>query len=61
MTRSVDLAVDWDIVREEIAGRNAIRRRRPIVPGASLLDDKVLDATVEHSQVAFTIADQLEE
>ena len=28
---------------------------------ASLLDDKVLDASVEHSQVAFTIADQLEE
>jgi iron-sulfur cluster assembly protein len=28
---------------------------------ASLLDDKVLDASVEHNQVAFTIADQLEE
>ncbi|MGH3007486.1 MAG: hypothetical protein ACRDOS_16550 [Gaiellaceae bacterium] len=25
---------------------------------ASLLDDKVLDATVEQNQVAFTIADQ---
>jgi hypothetical protein len=25
---------------------------------ASLLDDKVLDATVEESKVAFTIADQ---
>ena len=30
-------------------------------PGAaSLLDDKILDASVEHNQVAFTIADQLE-
>jgi iron-sulfur cluster assembly protein len=28
---------------------------------ASLLDDKVLDASVEHNQVAFTIADQTEE
>jgi Fe-S cluster assembly iron-binding protein IscA len=28
---------------------------------ASLLDDKVLDASVEHNQVAFTIADQIEE
>jgi iron-sulfur cluster assembly protein len=28
---------------------------------ASLLDDKVLDATVEQDQVAFTIADQVEE
>ena len=28
---------------------------------ASLLDDKVLDASVEHNQVAFTIADQVEE
>jgi iron-sulfur cluster assembly protein len=28
---------------------------------ASLLDDKVLDATVEQNQVAFTIADQVEE
>ena len=28
---------------------------------ASLLDDKVLDASVEQSQVAFTIADQIEE
>jgi iron-sulfur cluster assembly protein len=28
---------------------------------ASLLDDKVLDASVEHDQVAFTIADQIEE
>jgi iron-sulfur cluster assembly protein len=27
---------------------------------ASLLDDKVLDATVEQNQVAFTIADQVE-
>ncbi len=26
---------------------------------ASLLDDKVLDASVEHNQVAFTIADQV--
>jgi iron-sulfur cluster assembly protein len=28
---------------------------------ASLLDDKVLDASVEHNRVAFTIADQVEE
>jgi hypothetical protein len=28
---------------------------------ASLLDDKVLDASVEQDQVAFTIADQTEE
>ena len=28
---------------------------------ASLLDDKVLDASVEQNQVAFTIADQTEE
>ena len=28
---------------------------------ASLLDDKVLDATVDQNQVAFTIADQIEE
>ena len=28
---------------------------------ASLLDDKVLDATVEQNQVAFTIADQVED
>jgi iron-sulfur cluster assembly protein len=28
---------------------------------ASLLEDKVLDASVERSQVAFTIADQIEE
>ena len=28
---------------------------------ASLLEDKVLDASVEQNQVAFTIADQIEE
>ena len=28
---------------------------------ASLLEDKVLDASVEQNQVAFTIADQVEE
>jgi iron-sulfur cluster assembly protein len=28
---------------------------------ASLLDDKILDASVEQNQVEFTIADQLEE
>jgi iron-sulfur cluster assembly protein len=28
---------------------------------ASLLDDKVLDASVEQNQVAFTIADRIEE
>jgi iron-sulfur cluster assembly protein len=28
---------------------------------ASLLDDKVLDASVEQNQVTFTIADQVEE
>jgi Fe-S cluster assembly iron-binding protein IscA len=28
---------------------------------AALLDDKVLDASVEQNQVAFTIADQIDE
>ncbi len=28
---------------------------------ASLLEDKVLDASIEQNQVAFTIADQIEE
>jgi iron-sulfur cluster assembly protein len=28
---------------------------------ASLLDDKVLDASIEQNQVAFTLADQIEE
>jgi iron-sulfur cluster assembly protein len=28
---------------------------------ASLLDDKILDASVEQNQVAFTIAEQIEE
>jgi hypothetical protein len=28
---------------------------------ASLLDDKVLDATVEHNRVAFTISDHGDE
>ena len=28
---------------------------------ASLLDEKILDASVEQDQVAFTIADQVEE
>jgi len=28
---------------------------------ASMLDDKILDASVEQNQVEFTIADQLEE
>jgi Fe-S cluster assembly iron-binding protein IscA len=28
---------------------------------ASLLDDKVLDASIEHDHVTFTIADQIEE
>jgi hypothetical protein len=27
---------------------------------ASLLDDKVLDASIEHNRVAFTIAEQAE-
>jgi iron-sulfur cluster assembly protein len=30
-------------------------------PEAASLDDKVLDASVEQNQVAFTIADQIEE
>ena len=30
-------------------------------PQASLLDDKVLDASVEQDQVAFTIAEQSQE
>jgi iron-sulfur cluster assembly protein len=28
---------------------------------ASLLDNKILDASFEHNQIAFAIADQLEE
>lgn len=36
--------------------------RVSLEPGAaSLLDDKVLDASLEQNQVAFTIADQIEE
>jgi hypothetical protein len=35
--------------------------RDRVSAAASLLDDKVLDASVEHNQIAFTIADQVEE
>ena len=39
----------------------ATRRSRSASTAASLLKDKVLDASVEQNQVAFTIAEQVEE
>ena len=51
----VSLPAEDDEVIEEQGARVFLE------PGAaSLLDDKILDASVEHNQVAFTIADQLE-
>jgi iron-sulfur cluster assembly protein len=51
----VSLPAEDDEVIEEQGARVFLE------PGAaSLLDDKILDANVEHNQVAFTIADQLE-
>jgi iron-sulfur cluster assembly protein len=52
----VSLPAEDDEVIEEQGARVFLEPE-----AASLLDDKVLDATVEHNQVAFTIADYLEE
>ena len=52
----VSLPAEDDEVIEEQGARVFLEPE-----AASLLDDKVLDASVEHNQVAFTIADQLGE
>jgi iron-sulfur cluster assembly protein len=52
----VPLAAEDDEVIEEQGARVFLEP-----DAASLLDDKVLDASVEQNQVAFTIADQVEE
>jgi iron-sulfur cluster assembly protein len=52
----VPLPAEDDEVIEEQGARVFLE------PGAaSLLDDKILDASVEQDQVAFTIAEQIEE
>jgi Fe-S cluster assembly iron-binding protein IscA len=53
---SVALPSEDDEVLEEQGARVFLEPE-----AASLLDDKVLDASVEQNQVAFTIADQVEE
>jgi iron-sulfur cluster assembly protein len=50
----VPLPAEDDEVIEEQGARVFLEQE-----AASLLDDKVLDATVEQNQVAFTIADQV--
>lgn len=52
----VSLPAEDDEVIEEQGARVFLEPE-----AASLLDDKVLDASVEHNQVAFTIADSIEE
>jgi iron-sulfur cluster assembly protein len=52
----VSLPAEDDEVIEEQGARVFLEPE-----AASLLDDKVLDASVEHNQVAFTIADHFEE
>ncbi len=52
----VPLPAEDDEVIEEQGARVFLEPQ-----AASLLDDKVLDASVEQNQVAFTIADQIEE
>ncbi len=52
----VSLPAEDDEVIEEQGARVFLEPE-----AASLLDDKVLDANVEHDQVAFMIADHLEE
>ena len=54
--RVVSLPAEDDEVIEEQGARVFLEPE-----AASLLDDMVLDASVEHNQVAFTIADQVEE
>jgi iron-sulfur cluster assembly protein len=51
----VPLPAEDDDVIEEQGARVFLEPK-----AASLLDDKVLDVTEEHNQVAFTIADQAE-
>ena len=51
----VSLPADDDEVIEKRGARVFLEPE-----AASLLDDKVLDASVEQNQVAFTIADQIE-
>ena len=53
---SVALPSEDDEVLEEQGARVFLEPE-----AASLLDDKVLDASVEQNQIAFTIADQVEE
>ena len=50
------LPAEDDAIIEEQGARVFLEQE-----AASLLDDKVLDATVDQNQVAFTIADQVEE
>jgi Fe-S cluster assembly iron-binding protein IscA len=52
----VPLPAEEDEVVEEQGARVFLEPE-----AASLLDDKVLDASVEQSRVAFTIAEQIEE
>ena len=52
----IPLSAEDDEVIEERGARVFLEPE-----AASLLDDKVLDASVEQNQVAFTIADQIEE
>ena len=52
----VPLPAEDDEVIDEQGARVFLERE-----AASLLDEKVLDASVEQDQVAFTIADQVEE
>jgi iron-sulfur cluster assembly protein len=51
----VSLPAEDDEVIEEQGARVFLEPE-----AASLLDDKVLDASVEHNQIAFTIADDIE-
>jgi Fe-S cluster assembly iron-binding protein IscA len=53
--QNVPLPAEDDEVIEEQDARVFLEAE-----AASLLDDKVLDATVEEDKVAFTIADQAE-
>ena len=52
----VPLPAEDDEVIEEQGARVFLERE-----AAALLEDKVLDASVEQNQAAFTIADQIEE
>lgn len=52
----VPLPAEDDEVIEEQGARVFLK-----LEAASLLDDKVLDASVEQNQIAFAIADRIEE